>query len=542
MSTTSAITRRDFIKVTSTAGAGLVLSFYLPSARELDVLAFEPAERFEPNAWLVIDKTGAVTITVAKSEMGQGVRTSLPMIVADELEAYWTKVRIEQAPAHPDKYGSQGTGGSSSVRRSWDMLRKAGATAREMLIAAAAQEWGVEKTSCYANESMVIHKSSVKKVPYGELVDAAAKLPVPADPPLKDSKDFRIIGQRLPRLDTKEKVNGSATFGLDVKVPDMLYATIARSPVFGGKVARLDAAKANNVAGVRHVVQIDEGVAVVANSTWSAIQGREALSITWDEGQYAHQSSDTIWKMFEESAKQPGTVERSDGDAKTALITAAKKIEAVYMAPFVAHATMEPMNCVADVKSDRCEIWAPTQTAQLAQSEAAKILGLPLDKVRVNVTLMGGGFGRRLQADYVVEAVKVSKAVGAPVKVVWTREDDMQHDHYRPATYNVLSAGLDKDGWPVAWTHCIVGPSSRGSVVGGSTPPYSIPNVHIDFHIKETGVPIGAWRSVGASQNGFVIESFIDELALAAGKDPFEFRLRLLEKSPRLRRALELAA
>ncbi len=541
MSLTSTISRRDFIKVTSAAGAGLVISIYLPSSRALGALAAEPVEQFAPDAWIAIDKTGTVTITVAKSEMGQGVRTSLPMIVADELEADWPKVRIEQAPAHPDKYGSQGTGGSSSVRRSWDMLRKAGATGREMLIAAAAKEWHVEKSTCYAKDGIVIHKPSGKKLSYGDLAEAAAKMPAPDNPPLKDLKNFHIIGKRIPRLDTPEKVDGSAMFGIDVKVPGMLYAAIARSPVFGGKVAKLDATKAKSV-GVRDVVQFDGGVAVLANSTWSAIQGRDALSIIWDEGEYVNQSSAAIWKMFEESAKQEGAVERNDGDAKTALANAARKIEAVYTAPFVAHVTMEPMNCLADVRIDRCEIWAPSQTPQRAQSEAAKILGLPAEKVKVNVTIMGGGFGRRLEADYVVEAVKLSKAIGAPVKVVWTREDDMQHDFYRPATYNILRAGLYKNGWPIAWMHRIVGASSRGLVVWGASPLYAIPNVYIDFHIKETGVPIGAWRSVGHSQNAFVVESFIDEIAHAAKKDPYEYRRTLLSNSPRLKRALEMAA
>lgn len=541
MSATKTITRRDFIKVVSAGGAGLVLAFRLPW-EEPDLLAIAQAKPFVPNAWLKIDPQGLVTITVAKSEMGQGVRTSLPMIVAEELEADWTKVKIEQAPAHPDKYGSQGTGGSTSVRRSWDMLRKAGATAREMLIAAAAQQWRVERVSCTAKNGMVLHNASGKKVGYGELAEAAARIPVPESPPLKDPKDFRIIGKRTPRLDTPAKVNGTALFGIDVKVPNMLYATVARSPVFGGKVRSFDASKAKSITGVKDVIQFDGGIAVLANSTWAAIQGREALSITWDEGLFAKQSSESIWKSFEEAAQLEGTTEMKEGDVTAAMAKAARKVGAVYRAPFVAHATMEPMNCLADVRSDYCEVWAPTQTPQRAQSEAASILGLPVTKVRVNVTLLGGGFGRRLEADYVTEAVKLSRLAGAPVKVIWTREDDMQHDFYRPATYNVLTAGLDKDGWPIAWTHRIVGLNSKGLVVGGSTPPYSIPNLLIDYHIKEMPMPIGAWRSVGYSQNGFVIESFIDELAATAKIDPLKYRRRLLDKNPRLKAALELAA
>ncbi len=538
---TSTITRRDFMKVVSVAGTGFVLGFYLPT-KDRELLAAAAGEGFAPNAFLSIDKTGSVTITVAKSEMGQGVRTSLPMIVADELEADWSKVKIEQAPGHPTKYGRQGTGGSSSVRTSYEPLRKAGAAARDMLVTAAAQQWGVEKSTCYAEKGMVVHKPSGKKLSYGELVDAAAKLEVPQNPPLKDPKDFTIIGKPMNQLDSPQRVDGSAKYGIDVSVPGMVYASVEHCPVFGGKLASFEASKARNIAGVKDVIQIDEGVVVIATNTWAAFKGREALSIKWDEGPNASQTQANIWKMFEEAARNAGIKEFEVGNAATALSAAAKKVEAVYYAPFVAHATMEPMNCTAHVRGDECEVWAPTQNAQGAQNEAARVLGIPPEKVRVNVTLLGGGFGRRLQADYVTEAVKISKAVGAPAKMVWSREDDMQHDFYRPATYNLLSAGLDNDGWPVAWTHRVVGASSKGLVTGGSTPPYGIANVYIDSHILQTGVPIGAWRSVGPSQNAFVIESFVDELGAATKKDPFEFRRRLLENKPRLKRALEMAA
>jgi isoquinoline 1-oxidoreductase beta subunit len=539
--TTTTLNRRDFMKVVSLAGTGFVLGFYLPTKEE-ELLALEPADVFAPNAFLSIDASGTVTITVAKSEMGQGVRTALPMIVADELDADWAKVKIDQAPAHPTKYGSQGTGGSASVRRSWDMLRKAGATARDMLVTAAAQQWNTEKSACATENGMVIHKPSGKKLSYGELAAAAAKLPVPENPPLKDPKEFKIIGKPMNQVDTPSRVDGSAVYGIDVRVPGMLYASIEHSPVFGGKVVSFDASKAKKIAGVKDVIQIDEGVAVVATNTWAAFKGREALSIQWDEGPNANQSQANIWKTLEEAAKKPGSEEVKVGDAAAALNSASKKVEAVYYAPFVAHATMEPMNCTAHVRGNECEIWAPTQTPQQAQSQAARVLGIPVENVKVNVTLLGGGFGRRLQADYVVEAVKVAKAVGAPVKVVWSREDDMQHDFYRPATYNVMTAGLDKDGWPVAWTHRIAGTKEKGLVTGGSTPPYAIPNMLIDSHIIDVGVPIGAWRSVGPSQNAFMVESFIDELAAAAQKDPFEYRRKLLENKPRLKRVLELAA
>jgi len=433
------------------------------------------------------------------------------------------------------------TGGSFSVRGSWQTLRTAGATAREMLLTAAAQTWGVNRSTCQAEKGAVVH-SSGKKLSYGELAAEAGKVPVPTEVSLKDPKDFKILGKPMPKLDTPLKVNGSAKFGIDIRVPGMLFASIEKCPVFGGKVVSFDASKAKAVPGVRDVIQLDVGIAVVADSTWAAFQGRKALSITWDEGRYSNQSSAAIWKSFEEAAKSRGSIDNYEGDAEASFDAAPTKVEAVYYAPLIAHASIEPMNCVADVRADRCEIWVPTQSPQASQNEAARILGLPVDKVKVHVTLIGGAFGRRLQTDFVSEAVKVSKAIGAPVQVIWTREDDMRHDWYRPCTYNVFKAGLDRDGWPIAWLHRIVGPSSRGLAVGGSTPPYAIPNFRIDSHIEETGVPIGAWRSVGPSQNGYVIESFIDELAHAAKKDPFEYRRHLLSKSPRLRRALEVAA
>jgi len=536
MSTSTTLTRRDFIKMSSVAGAGLVLAFYLPSK---DEVADDAA--FVPNAWLKIDTDGTVTVTVARSEMGQGVQTSMPMIVAEELDADWSKIRIVQADAHPTRYGSMSTGGSFSVRGSWMTLRTAGATAREMLLTAAAQTWGVNKSTCRAENSAIL-QSSGKRLSYGELAAAAGKVPVPTEVPLKDPKDFKILGKPMRKLDTSSKVNGNAKFGVDIRVPGMLFASIEKCPVFEGKVAAFDASRAKAVAGVRDVIQLDEGIAVVADSTWAAFEGRKALSITWDEGRYSNQSSAAIWRSFEEAAKSRGSLENYEGDAEASFDSAPTKVEAVYYAPLIAHAPMEPMNCVADVRPDRCEIWVPTQSPQQSQNAAARILDLPVDKVKVHVTLIGGAFGRRLQTDFVSEAVKVSKAIGVPVQVVWTREDDVRHDWYRPCTYNVFKAGLDGDGWPVAWLHRIVGPSSRGLAVGGSTPPYLIPNFQIDSLIKETGVPIGAWRSVGPSQNGFVIESFIDELAHAAKKDPFEYRRHLLSKSPRLRRALEVAA
>jgi len=421
------------------------------------------------------------------------------------------------------------------------MLRQAGATDREMLLAAAALSWNVDKSSCRADKGFVVH-SSGRKLSYGELADAAGKLSVPTSVQLKDNKDFKILGKELPKLDTPEKVNGSAIFGTDVRVKGMLFASIEKCPVFGGKVKSFDATKAKAVSGVKDVVSIENGVAVVANSTYAAFKGREALSVTWDEGQWANQNSASIKKMFEDAVKQKGSVEDYDGDAEEAFASAATKVEAVYEVPFAAHATMEPMNCTAHVQNDRCEIWAPTQNPQAAQREASELLDLPMEKVVVHVTFLGGGFGRRLKSDYVEDAVRVSRAVKAPVQVVWTREDDLQHDWYRPATYNWLRAGLDADGWPAVWMHRAVGPAAKGLVMGGSTPPYAISNLLIDAHIEKTSIPIGAWRAVGPSQNGFIVESFIDELAYQAKKDPFEYRRQLLNGEPRLKRVLEAAA
>lgn len=534
--TTNTLSRRSFVKVAAAAGGGLLLGFRL-SHEDESALAAD----FTPNVWLKIATNDTITITVHRSEMGQGVWTSVPMIVAEELEADWSKVNIEQADAHPTKYGSQSTGGSFSIRGNWQTLRNAGATAREMLITAAANQWKVDRSALKAERGFVVH-SSGKKFSYGELASAAAELPVPGSVTLKDTKDFKIIGTRVKKIDTPSKAYGTAVFGLDVRVPGMLFASIERSPVFGGKMKSFDAAKAKTIPGVQEVVAVETGVAVVATNTWAAFRAREDLNVTWEEGKWADQSSEGIRKSFADALQRKGGVEDYSGDAEAGMGSAATIVEAMYHAPFIAHQTMETMNCTADVKPGRCEIWAPTQSPQAIQRDAARILGLPIDKVIVHVTLMGGGFGRRLYSDYAVDAVLVSKAIGKPVQVVWTREDDTKNDLYRPMTLNTLKAGLDRRGMPVAWIHRIAGPNARGNVIGGSTPPYAIPNFVIESHLIETGVPIGAWRSVGPSQNGWIIESFIDELAHASKKDPFEYRRTLLSQSPRLKRALEYVA
>jgi isoquinoline 1-oxidoreductase beta subunit len=551
--------RREFLKKSAAGGAGLVIGFYLPGKYE--ALAGVPAE--EPaalNAWVQIAPDDTTTLVIDKSEMGQGINTALTMILADELDLDWKKVKTVFAPAAPQYFnpifGLQGTGGSTSVRGSWEPLAKAGAAAREMLVAAAAKKWNVEPGTCSTEENMVIHKASGKRIGYGALAEDAAKLPVPASPKRKEAKDYRYIGKPTKRIDSKEKVSGKAEFGIDVRRPAMLHAVVARCPVFGGKVKSFDATKAKAVRGVKNVVQVSTGVAVVADNTWSAMEGRNALEIQWDEGENAKNSSDTIRKLYQTRMEQTGVIARKDGDAEGAMGGAAKRVEAVYEVPFLAHATMEPMNCTADVRADGCDIYAPTQFQTFAQMNGAKLSGLKPEQVRVHTTYLGGGFGRRAEQDFVVEAVELSKAVGAPVQVTWSREDDMQHDFYRPAVLVKLWAGLDGAGKPVAWKTRIVGPSimSRffpGSIKNGlddtategiATLKYDVPNFLVEYLLTEPGVPVGFWRSVGNSHNGYIAECFVEEMAKAAGKDPFEFRRGLLSKDSRQRGVLELAA
>ncbi len=535
------VSRRAFLRAGALAGSALVIGCRLPGGRG------SSAAKFAPNAWLSIDGAGQVTIWVGKSEMGQGVRTSLPMIVAEELEADWASVRIEQAVSNPKLYGRQGTGGSSSVRRSFDTLRKAGAAGREMLLTAAAQQWGVGRETCRAEKGSVVHAQSGRRLAYGELVEAASKLDLPADPPLKDPQDFRIIGTRAARLDTPSKVDGSARYGIDVRVPGMLFAAVARCPVFGGKVASFDASKARAVPGVRAAVAIDSGVAVVAESTWAAFRGRDALEVRWDEGPGKTLDSAAIRRTFLQLSSRAGAVARRAGNVPRALAAAGRKLEAVYEVGYLSHSPMEPMNCTAHVRASECEVWAPTQVPNSLQEEAARVTGLPLDAVRVNVTLLGGGFGRRLEDDYGIEAVQISKAAGAPVQVVWTREDDTRHGFYRPASLHKLSGALDRKGEPLAWTHRVVAPSIVGqrwpeeikngldpqAVSGAANVPYAFPNIRVDYVMANTSVPVGWWRAVYDTQNGFANECFVDEMAAAAGQDPYEFRAALLAE-PRL--------
>src|SRR6266516_1786659 len=558
MSAAPEITRRDFLEAAGVAGAGLMISFHVPaSGRRLEPAAAAP---FAPNAWLRIGADESVLVVVDRSELGQGVTTSLPMLLAEEREADWSKVRIESAPA--DKayinpmFGMQGPGGSTSVRAAYTPLRKAGAAAREMLVAAAAETWGVDKATCHADKGAVIHAPSKRRLTYGKLVAKAATVSMPHDVPLKDPKDWKILGTRVRRLDTPPKVDGSAQFGIDVKAPGMLVAVIARSPVFGGKVKSFEATKAKAVPGVRHVVQISSSVAVVADGYWPAKKGRDALDVSWDEGSNAQVSSASIAQLFAQRAEQAGAVARHDGDPTGTLASSAAKIDAAYDLPFLAHATMEPMNCTAHVRADGVDIWAPTQFQTGAQGLGAKVGGVAPDKVQVHTTYLGGGFGRRFELDFIREALETSKAVGAAVKVIWSREDDIRQGQFRPVSHHRLRAGLDAAGQPVAWTHRIVAPSIMArvfpnsvqngldgeAVEGGVEMPYAIPNVHVDYVLTDTGIPVGFWRSVNNSFNAFAVESFIDECAAAAKQDPVAYRRALLTKAPRHLAVVELAA
>ena len=553
MTPTIKLNRRNFLRAGAASAAGLWVGFYLPERSKLDAQFGGPAASSAPNAYIHIGTDDSVTFIIAKGEMGQGTVTSLSQLLAEELECDWKKVRTEFAPVDAKLYGGfQGTVGSSSVRSSWGPLRQAGASAREMLTQAAAQKWGVGKSACRAQDGAIVNTATNARLSYGSLAEAAGKLPIPSNVPLKDPKQFQIIGKPVKRLDTPAKVNGSATFGIDVRVPGMLYAVVQRCPVFGGKAASFDATKAKAVPGVKNVVQISSGVAVVATDTWTAMQGRRALQVTWDEGPNASVNSPGISRLFADLVLKPGAAARKEGDAEAGMAGAAKKIEAVYEVPFLAHATMEPLNCVAHVRADSCEVWAATQMATLTRDTAVKVTGLKPEQVQVHSMLMGGGFGRRGGSDFVSDAVEVSKAIGAPVKVTWSREDDMQHDTYRPASHASFAGGLDAAGWPVAWTTRIACPSFGGlrngvdgsAVQGLADLVYGIPNILVDYRVAETGIPVFYWRSVGYSQNTWFAESFLDELAAAGGKDPVELRRRLLTggKYPRLLNVLNIAA
>jgi isoquinoline 1-oxidoreductase subunit beta len=531
-------TRREFLQTSATVGASLVIGFYLPAAGR------RHAGSFKPNAWLEIQPDGAVNIWTGRSEMGQGVRTAMPMIVAEELEADWQAVHVIQADANP-AYGDQMTVGSRSVQSGWEPLRRAGAAAREMLISAAALTWGVPGTECRAEKGVVRHAASGRSLGYGPLTDRAATLPIPPNPALKSPAEFRIVGTRVPRVDTAAKITGRAQFGLDVRVPGMVFAAVARCPVFGGSVTSYDATAARAVPGVTGIEQISRGVAAVAENTWAAFQGKHALRVNFDEGATARWSTQGIHDAFAAAAARPGQSVRATGDIDAALRGASRTVDAIYDAPYLAHACMEPMNCTAQVTAGKAEIWAPTQNPQGIQREAARLLGLPPEAVTVHVTYMGGGFGRRGgPTDYATEAIELAQKLGKPVQVVWTREDDIQNGVFRPATYNVLRGGLDRAGRPVAWSHTLVGPNGPSFMItrGADELIYSIPNFRLTRVTEDPGIPVAPWRGVGPSQNGWIVESFVDELAHAAGKDPYAFRRELVAGQPRLVAVLDRAA
>lgn len=554
----SGLDRRKFLKTSLAGATGLIVGFYLPGKHELLAAEATPADM---NAFIQVSPDNVITIIVSKSEMGQGVATALPMLAAEELECDWRKIRFVFAPAarvyFDPAFGMQGTGGSTSVHSSWEPLRKAGATAREMLIAAAAQKWNVDASECRAENSYVVHSGTKRRASYGSLAEAAAKLQPPTDVKLKDPAEFKVIGKPYKRLDTPEKTNGRAKFGIDQRRPGMYHAVVERCPVFGGKVTSFDGTKAKQVRGVKDVVQISDGVAVVADNTWSAMQGRKALDVQWDLGPNANVTTESIFQNFASALEKPGVVAHKKGDAAGALQKAAQKVEAEYRAPYEAHATMEPMNCTADVREgEGVDLWAPTQFQTPSQMNAAKIAGVSPDKANVHTTFLGGGFGRRGWSDFVIEACEVSKAMKAPVQVTWSREDDMRHDYYRPASLVRFSAGLDDSGNLVALQIRVACDSIMnwffpGSVKNGldnssvdtlANQPYDIPNVLVDYQLVSGPIPQGFWRSVGASQNGFFRECFIDELAAAAKKDPYEFRRSLLKNNARNLGVLDLAA
>ena len=569
MSARTGVTRREFLRSAGEVGGALVIAFHLPP-REASA-AVQADAALAPNAWLRIAHDGTVTLTLDKSEMGQGTHTALAMIVAEELEADLSKVRIGPMPENPAGW-SRGmtTGGSTGVHTSYDILRKAGATGRAMLTAAAAATWRVDPSTCRAERGVVMHTPSRRRLTYGTLVARARALPVPSDPPLKNPRDFRLIGTRGLRLEAPSKVDGSAVFGMDVKVPGMLVASIEHCPVVGGSLARFNADRARAMPGVRQVVALDgipwkgsggawgvgrtPGVAVVAESYWQARQARAALDVEWDAGANASLDSDGIRAELVRLSTGPSARVRTVGDPSAAYGSAPRHLDAVYETPFIAHMPMEPQNCTAHVREGDADVWAPTQNQTRAQQVAAEVAGLPVERVHLHTTYSGGAFGRRLESDFVAEAVALSKAVGAPVKVIWTREDDVRHDFYRPATWNRLSASLDAAGRPVAWTHQIVAPSidvkfgplqngvDESLLTGAMELPYAIPNVALDLVAADMPVPLGYWRSVGLTHNTFVTECFFDEVAAAAGQDPFELRRSLLADKPRHLRTLELAA
>ncbi|MEO8419853.1 MAG: xanthine dehydrogenase family protein molybdopterin-binding subunit [Hyphomicrobium sp.] len=560
---TGALSRRRFLQAGAAFGGGLMIGWVEFAHTEEAGAVDAPSTLFAPNAFIRIDREGKVTVISPSIEMGQGTFTSLPMLVAEELDVDMKNVGVEQSPPSDKLYGNPGlggvqmTGGSMSIRGFYLPMREAGAAARQMLISAAAVKLGVDAADLTTQAGQVVHARSGQRVDYGALADDAAKLPVPTDVKLKDPSTFRIIGTPVKRLDVAGKVNGAAIYGIDVQVPGMKVATVAASPVFGGTVASVDEAAALAVPGVRQVVKIDNAVAVIADNYWAAKKGLEAAKPTFNDGPNAKLSTADVVAALAKASEREGAVAKTLGDASAALQSAATKVDSTYENPFLAHATMEPINCTVHVTPEGCDIWVGTQIPSITQLVISKTLGIDLDKVRIHNHLLGGGFGRRLEFDFVLQAVLFAKQSKDPVKVIWSREEDIQHDMYRPYYYDKISAGLDRDGKLIAWKHRIVGSSiiarynptsfkdgvDPDAVDGAIELPYDIPNVHVDYVREEPpGIPTAFWRGVGPTRNAYVVESFIDELAATAKKDPFEFRRELTANSPRARHVLERAA
>ena len=554
------LSRRTFLTAGAAAGGGLMLSLSLPGAgRETQAAR---TSGFVPNAFIRIDSDGQVVLTMPYVEMGQGTYTAIPMLIAEELEVELKQVRLEHAPPNEKLYanpllGIQVTGNSNAIRGAWKPLREAGATARTMLVAAAAKRWGVDPASCRAQTGEVLHPPTGRGAKYGELAADAARMPVPQPVALKRPEDFKLIGTPAKRLDTPAKVNGTAVYGIDVRPPGVKIATLAQSPVFGGRLKNVNDAAARTVKGVRQIVRLDDAVAVVADHMGAAKKGLEALVIEWEGGPHAKLTTAAIASELEYATLAPGAVAQRIGDADGAMAEAVTRVDAIYQVPFVAHATLEPMNCTVHVRKEGCEVWVGTQAIARAQAAAAEAAGLPPEKVVVHNHLIGGGFGRRLDVDGVTRAVQIARHVDGPVKVVWTREEDIQHDMYRPYWFDRLSAGLDQRGMPVAWTHRFAGSSviarylpaafqnglDPDSVEGAIDLAYALPNLRVEYlRVEPPGIPTAFWRSVGPSHNVFVIESFMDELAVAARQDPVAYRLALLDNAPRAKSVLALAA
>jgi isoquinoline 1-oxidoreductase beta subunit len=555
--------RREFLKAGSALGGGLLISLYIP-----DFVAVRAAQSVSKpvalNAFVRIGTDESVTLISNHSEMGQGIYTSLPMLLAEELEADWTRIRVESAPVEAvynhTVFGMMMTGGSTTTNSEYDRFRKMGAMARVMLISAAAQSWNVDPQTCRAEKGYVIHSSTGRRASFGSLADAASKIEPPKDVPLKDPKDFTIVGKSTHRLDTPAKTNGSAQFGLDVYIPGMMTAVVARAPVFGGKVISFNADKAKAIPGVVNVVQVPSGVAVIAKGFWPAELGREKLEINWDEGPGAQISTVAMREEFANLSHSAGNIAHKVGDPAEALSGASKTVTAEYEVPYLAHAMMEPLNTVVDLHDDHCEIWSGTQFQTGDRAAAAKVFGFKPEQVAIHTTFLGGGFGRRANpaSDFITEAAEVAKAAKVPIKVVWTREDDIRGGWYRPMWYDHFAAGVDAKGNPVAWTHTIVGQSifegtmfesfgikdgiDSASVEGAADLVYDIPNVQVDLHSPRNQVPVQWWRSVGHSHTGFSVEAFFDEVAHAGGKDPYELRRTLLVHQPHMLAVLDLVA